>query len=40
MKQSGADGKQIVSSIVDNSATFSTKTEFSQEKYLKRKKSK
>jgi hypothetical protein len=40
MKDSGVDGRKIVSSIVDNSATFSSKTEFSQEKYLKRKKNK
>ena len=40
LKQSGVDGREIVSTIVSNSATFSGKTELSQEKYLKRKKAK
>lgn len=33
-------GKEMIDMLVSNSSTFSTKTEFSQEKYLKRKKKK
>jgi tRNA (adenine-N(1)-)-methyltransferase non-catalytic subunit len=40
LKESGVGGREIVSKIVDNSATFNSKTELSQEKYLKRKKNK
>lgn len=33
MKASGAAGADIVAALAANSATFATKTEFSQEKY-------
>eukprot|EP00898_Chlorokybus_atmophyticus_P001462 jgi/Chlat1/2316/Chrsp17S00172 len=37
MRQSGATGSEIVEKLVKGSATFGTKTAFSQEKYLRRK---
>lgn len=37
MRQSGADGSEIIKKLVQNSATFANKTAFSQEKYLRRK---
>lgn len=40
MKASGAKGEEIIEEIVKNSATFASKTIYSQKKYLKKKKSK
>ena len=37
MKETGATGEQVVAALVENSATFATKTKFSQEKYLAKK---
>jgi len=33
MKKSGTAGEEIINALVTNSATFGSKTEFSQEKY-------
>ncbi|XP_039262807.1 tRNA (adenine(58)-N(1))-methyltransferase non-catalytic subunit TRM6-like [Styela clava] len=38
MKSSGAKGEEIIEEIVKNSATFSSKTIYSQKKYLQKKK--
>jgi tRNA (adenine58-N1)-methyltransferase non-catalytic subunit len=40
LKESGASGKQIIASLIANSDTWSSKTEFAQEKWLKRKQKK
>ncbi|CAH1791433.1 unnamed protein product [Owenia fusiformis] len=40
MKKEGLRGQEIVDQLVENSATFKIKTEFSQEKYIKKKKKK
>ncbi|XP_078734896.1 tRNA (adenine(58)-N(1))-methyltransferase non-catalytic subunit TRM6-like isoform X1 [Lampetra fluviatilis] len=40
LKEQGLRGTEIVSQLVENSSTFKEKTEFSQEKYIKRKKKK
>lgn len=40
MKETTRDSKEIIESLVANSKTFNTKTEFSQEKYLKKKEKK
>ncbi|XP_050406117.1 tRNA (adenine(58)-N(1))-methyltransferase non-catalytic subunit TRM6 [Patella vulgata] len=40
MKDSGMKGEQIVDKLVENSQTFQNKTEFSQDKYIKKKKQK
>lgn len=40
MKSEGASGRDIISQLVSNSATFEKKTAFSQQKYLKKKKKK
>ncbi|XP_071962025.1 tRNA (adenine(58)-N(1))-methyltransferase non-catalytic subunit TRM6-like [Antedon mediterranea] len=40
MKSQGVQGQDLVEQIVENSATFKSKTVFSQEKYLKKKKKK
>ena len=40
LKESGASGVQIIQSLMSNSETFSGKTEFAQEKWLKRKQKK
>ena len=40
MKKAGADGTAIIAAVVQNSATFKSKTEFSQEKYLRKKQKK
>lgn len=40
MKEQGVSGRQIVSSIVENSTTFDAKTEYSQEKYVRKKQKK
>lgn len=37
MKASASSGKEVLEALVSNSATFSTKTKFAQEKYLKKK---
>jgi tRNA (adenine58-N1)-methyltransferase non-catalytic subunit len=37
MKEAGKGGKEIIDALTNNSATFQTKSEFSQEKYKKRK---
>ncbi len=37
LKQGGASGASIVAALVGNSATFASKTVFSQQKYVKRK---
>eukprot|EP01137_Pigoraptor_chileana_P035993 Opistho-2@30832 len=34
MKKKGVSGKELIDKLVENSATFKTKTEFSQAKYL------
>ncbi|XP_013409113.1 tRNA (adenine(58)-N(1))-methyltransferase non-catalytic subunit TRM6 isoform X2 [Lingula anatina] len=40
MKKEGVSGESIVETLVENSSTFRTKTEFAQEKYIKKKKKK
>lgn len=40
MKRAGVSGAALVQTVVANSSTFSGKTQFSQEKYLKRKRAK
>ncbi|XP_076463840.1 tRNA (adenine(58)-N(1))-methyltransferase non-catalytic subunit TRM6-like [Babylonia areolata] len=40
MKEEGLSGQDIVEKLVEQSETFKTKTEFSQEKYIKKKKKK
>ena len=40
LRDSGASGKQIIASLIANSDTWSSKTEFAQEKWLKRKQKK
>lgn len=40
LRESGASGKQIIASLIANSDTWSSKTEFAQEKWLKRKQKK
>nr|KAG5700895.1 hypothetical protein BaRGS_012302 [Batillaria attramentaria] len=40
MKGEGLSGQEIVGKLVEQSETFKTKTEFSQEKYIKKKKKK
>lgn len=40
LKSEGTTGAEIIRKLVENSATFRTKTEFSQAKYLKRKRQK
>lgn len=40
LKDSGATGEEIVSKLVENSATYKDKTEYSKEKYVKKKKRK
>lgn len=40
MKEQGLTGEEIVGKLVEQSETFKTKTEFSQEKYIKKKKKK
>eukprot|EP00026_Physarum_polycephalum_P000932 Phypoly_transcript_00933.p2 GENE.Phypoly_transcript_00933~~Phypoly_transcript_00933.p2 ORF type:complete len:482 (+),score=139.02 Phypoly_transcript_00933:2424-3869(+) len=37
MKSQGVSGKDVIKAIVGNSSTFHTKTDFSKEKYLKKK---
>ena len=40
MKNNDITGSELVDKLVENSASFSTKTEYSQEKYIKKKKEK
>uniref|UniRef100_UPI00358E069E tRNA (adenine(58)-N(1))-methyltransferase non-catalytic subunit TRM6 n=1 Tax=Myxine glutinosa TaxID=7769 RepID=UPI00358E069E len=40
LKEQGLQGKEIVQQLVRNSSTFQDKTEFSQDKYIKKKKNK
>jgi len=40
MKQKGIEGEKIVQALVEGSVTFQKKTEFSQQKYLRKKKQK
>ena len=40
MKRSGVAGSEIVSSLVENSATWAQKTEFAQQKYILKKEKK
>ncbi|KAL3683685.1 hypothetical protein R1sor_001707 [Riccia sorocarpa] len=40
MKREGASGREIIEALVANSASFETKTAFSQEKYMKKKQKK
>lgn len=40
LKDRGVEGEELVQTVVNNSATFKGKTPFSQEKYLKRKRTK
>lgn len=37
LQESGKTGKEILGSIIENSASFATKTEYSQEKYIRKK---
>lgn len=36
-KEKGMSGKDVIKALVGNSSTFHTKTDFSKEKYLKKK---
>ncbi|RLN45640.1 hypothetical protein BBJ29_009322 [Phytophthora kernoviae] len=40
LRESGASGKEIIQKLVENSSTWDTKTEFSKQKYLKKKQQK
>ncbi|XP_062406593.1 tRNA (adenine(58)-N(1))-methyltransferase non-catalytic subunit TRM6 [Sardina pilchardus] len=40
LKEQGLKGQEIVQQLIDNSTTFKEKTEFAQEKYIKKKKKK
>lgn len=40
LRESGSSSSKIVGTIIENSKTFNTKTEYSQEKYLKKKEKK
>lgn len=40
LKEKGIKGQEIVQQLIDNSTTFRDKTEFAQEKYIKKKKKK
>lgn len=37
LKDHGASGQDIIDKLIENSATFSMKTQFSKEKWLKKK---
>jgi tRNA (adenine-N(1)-)-methyltransferase non-catalytic subunit len=37
MRARGADGREIIDSLIQNSSTFNSKTQFSKEKWLKKK---
>ncbi|KAF1794516.1 tRNA (adenine(58)-N(1))-methyltransferase non-catalytic subunit TRM6 [Phytophthora cactorum] len=40
LREKGASGKEIIQKLVENSSTWDTKTEFSKQKYLKKKQQK
>ncbi|CAL8313332.1 unnamed protein product [Lota lota] len=40
LKEQGLKGQEIIQQLIENSSTFSDKTEFSQQKYIKKKKKK
>ena len=40
LREKGASGKEIIQMLVENSSTWETKTEFSKQKYLKKKQQK
>jgi len=40
MQRKGVEGQDIIKALVDNSASFQSKTEFSQAKYIKKKQQK
>lgn len=40
LRESGSSASEIVGTIIENSKTFATKTEYSQEKYLRKKEKK
>lgn len=40
LKEQGVKGQEIIQQLIDNSTTFRDKTEFAQEKYIKKKKKK
>lgn len=40
LRESGSSSSEIVGTIIENSKTFNTKTEYSQDKYLKKKEKK
>lgn len=40
LREGGATGKEIIQKLVENSETWDTKTEFSKQKYLKKKQQK
>uniref|UniRef100_A0A8C5C2M9 tRNA (adenine(58)-N(1))-methyltransferase non-catalytic subunit TRM6 n=1 Tax=Gadus morhua TaxID=8049 RepID=A0A8C5C2M9_GADMO len=40
LKEQGLKGQEIIQQLIDNSSTFRDKTEFSQQKYIKKKKKK
>ncbi|XP_053699761.1 tRNA (adenine(58)-N(1))-methyltransferase non-catalytic subunit TRM6 [Synchiropus splendidus] len=40
LKEQGVKGQEIIQQLIDNSSTFRDKTEYSQEKYIKKKKKK
>lgn len=40
LREAGKSSKEIVTSLISNSSSFTTKTEFSQEKYIKKKEKK
>lgn len=40
MKEKGLSGEQVIQAIISNSATFQAKTEYSKEKYIKKKQQK
>ncbi|KAL4171284.1 hypothetical protein KRP22_009380 [Phytophthora ramorum] len=40
LREKGASGKEIIQKLVENSSTWETKTEFSKQKYLKKKQQK
>ena len=40
MKNSGLTGEELINKLIENSDTFSKRTKFSKEKYLRKKKQK
>lgn len=40
MQRKGVEGQEIIKALIDNSASFQSKTEFSQAKYIKKKQQK